>query len=224
MSSTWLRIVTYTVDTPDAATADLVEYVQDGVRLLDGRAGFRGGEWGRDAESCAFAAITNWASREAIEAAAGDLEKLHETRREQGLRVAMTANLHLVTTPLIWSPEDWAAVTNRTASNWMRVAFYSASGTGADSPAYLRDSSAATADMLRGQDGFRVAYWGHDPGSGVMGAITYWSSREAIEAAQPALDRLHAQRTSEGAAIGSALNLELLHVELPSASGPVGWS
>jgi hypothetical protein len=224
MAETWLRIVTYRTS---PGSDDGRRYVTDGLQRVQrefGRTlGFRGGHWAHDADGEILAAVTNWASREAIEEASDFLRMLRADRLAHGLTLDKEVNLQLVTAPTAWEPADWQAITSRHASNWLRVAFYGTQDAGdAQSADYLRSSTRDAMAMLKQQAGFRVGYWGHDPVGGTMAAITYWDGLEEIVQAAPELQRLQQERREHGGTITEVLNLRLLSTELVHA-GATGW-
>jgi hypothetical protein len=221
MAETWLRIVTYkTTQGSGEARKYLTDTLQDVLRTLGGTTGFRGGHWAHDPNGLTLAAVTNWASREAIDDAGPYLQQLRGERLAHGLALGQEVNLQLVTSPTPWEPADWQVITSRHASNWLRVALYETKG-GPDAADHLRSTTRDALAVLKKQDGFRVGYWGHDPVVGTMAAVTYWDGLEYIEKAGAELDRLHAQRVQHGA-IADVLNLQLLHTELVGA-GAQGW-
>jgi hypothetical protein len=224
MAETWLRIVTYrTTQGSGEARRYLTECFQRMHREFGRTPGFRGGHWAHDPDGLVLAAVTNWASREAIEEAGDYLSMLRADRLAHGLTPGKEVNLQLVTTPTAWEPADWAAITNRHASNWLRVAFYDTQGAkDARAVDHLRSSTREAVAVLKQQAGFRVGYWGHDPVDGTMAAVTYWDGLEYIEKAKPELERLQQERKEHGGTITDVLNLQLLRTELVSA-GSAGW-
>jgi hypothetical protein len=102
---------------------------------------------------------------------------------------------------------------------WMRVVVYHAAP-GAEPEAaakYLRSSTSDTLALLEKQPGFRLGYWGHNPVSGEMSAVTYWETLDAIHRADPMLDKLHERRAEHGIRVISARNIRLFAVPV----GPV---
>lgn len=224
MAETWLRIVTYRVA---GAGEDAQEYleqnVQDTIRMLESKAGFRGGHWGYDPDAKVMAAVTNWEDLEAIDAVAPELADLHKQRAKHGLTDHSAVNLRLVTHPTSWAAGDWQSITTRKASNYLRVYFYEPAHTDASTLDHLRASTEDVIKVLKGQQGFRIGYWGQDPKSGTMAAITYWDGRESINLAAPELERLHELRKQHGIAEGHVINLELLHTRIPPGGAAKGW-
>jgi hypothetical protein len=224
MAETWLRIVTYRVA---GAGTDAEEYleqnIQDTIRMLESKAGFRGGHWGHDPEAKVMAAVTNWESLAAIDAVAPELADLHKERAKHGLTDHTEVNLCLVTHPTSWAASDWQSITSRRSSNCMRVYFYEPEHTDPGTVEHLRSSTEDVIKVLKGQQGFRLGYWGHDPKAGTMAAITYWDGRESINLAGPELERLHELRKQAGIAGGTVINLELLHTRIPPGGAAQGW-
>jgi len=222
MAETWLRIVTYkTTQGSGEARKYLTDSLQDVLRNLGGTTGFRGGHWAHDAEGLTLAAVTNWGSRDAIEAAGDYLKRLRGERLSHGLTLLKEVNLQLVTSPTSWDPADWQAITSRNASNWMRVAFYD-NVTDPAAVEHLRAGTGDALDVLKQLPGFRVGYWGHDAVEGTSAAITYWDGMEYIDKAAGELEQIHADRKAHGSAIADVLNLQLLHTELVG-EGAQGW-
>jgi hypothetical protein len=222
MAETWLRIVTYrTTKSSAEARKYLTDSLQDVLRNLGGTPGFRGGHWAHDPDGLTLAAVTNWSSRDAIESSMTYLKKLRGERLAHGLTTGKEVNLQLVTSPTSWDPADWAAMTGRNTSNWMRVAFYD---NAKDSAAveHLRSSTGEALEVLKQQAGFRVGYWGHDAVEGTAAAVTYWDGMDYIEKARGELERIHADRKAHGSAIADVLNLQLLHTALVG-EGAKGW-
>ncbi len=221
IAETWLRVVTYRAERPDCAEA--VEYIGSTVprvlRSLERRPGFRTGHWGYEPGGTALAAVTHWASREAIDAAAGELAALNAERNAHGIAPESTANLRLFTTPQVWSQSDWGAITGRTAATWLRVALYRPEPATADTRRYMKASSELAVRVLRRQPGFRIAYWGEDPEAGTMAAVSYWDNRDAIDSAASVFRRLHRDRESHGVELVSIANLELFRAPLTAGSG-----
>lgn len=99
------------------------------------------------------------------------------------------------------------------AETWLRVVIYRASDPSDEAAVgYMKDSTAATLQMLESQPGFRLGYWGLDPAEGTMAAVTYWNSEESIEAAGGELAKLHDERAAHGITIESTQNVQLFTV------------
>lgn len=212
MGETWLRIVTYRIE--ELAALDYVRGgLQDVLRMLTRRSGFRDGQWGFDTDGRTVAAVTYWADHGSIEAAGEDLVALGLDRAAHGVRLTAAVNMRLFTSPQPWRAEDWAALGTRSESTWLRVVRYRPEPDArSDAPTYLRSTTQTVLRVLRHQPGFRIGYWGHDPTTGTMGAVTYWDSPAAIAAAAPLLDRLHRERRSHGITTEHIANLELFRV------------
>ncbi|MGQ0845843.1 MAG: hypothetical protein ACT4QF_17110 [Sporichthyaceae bacterium] len=224
MAETWLRIVTYRADAGGKDGREYLEQsLQDTIRMLESKDGFRGGHWGHDADGDIMAAVTNWEDLESIEAVSAELAALHKERAKHGLSVHSSVNLKLITTPTAWAASDWESITSRKASNWMRVYTYEPKSGKGDSVEHLRESAQDVIKVLKGAKGFRLGYWGQDPSTKTAAAITYWDSLENIRAAGPELDRLKELRQSAGIAAGSVVNLELLHTQIPPGGAARGW-
>lgn len=224
MAETWLRIVTYSADGGKEGSREyLAQSLQDTIRMLESKSGFRGGHWGVDADANTLAAVTNWETRESIEAVSGDLEALHEDRKKHGLKMATSVNLRLITAPTSWSAGDWSSITSRKSSNWLRVYLYDAQSKDARTAEHLRNSTEDVIKVLKSQPGFRIGYWGQDPETNKFAAITYWDGLESINLAAPELERLHQLRKEHGLANGTVLNLLLLHTEIAPGGAAHGW-
>ncbi len=212
MAETWLRVVSY--ETAKLHDVGALEYLAAGVQgvyeRLNRHAGFRVGHWGYDPESGVVADITQWADRAAIALAARDLAEVRADRRDHGVLVTSQTNLRILPTP--WAPdaEDWAALTVGTRARGLRVVLYRTDPARGHAPlGYLRDSTPATAAMLRRQPGFRLGYWAHAPADASMAAVTFWDDRDAIAQASGPLRSLHDERAGSGLALDRVLNLQL---------------
>jgi hypothetical protein len=73
--------------------------------------------------------------------------------------------------------------------------------------------------VLSGCDGYKNGYWADDPDTGKMAAITFWTGLEAIEAANPKLERFHEERERLGVRVVSVDNFKLLTV----GAGLTSW-
>lgn len=220
MAGARLRVVVYSV--PPKVDADgLGEHARSGARALSDLAGYGGGQWGYDEAVGAFVAVTSWTGGEAITMATGHLERLQRERGEHGLVVTAVVNLDLLATPLSWPSEQWAAMSSRRSPTWIRVALYTMdtavdAATADAMRADLVERTDETVFLLRGAEGFRVGYWGMDPATGTLAAITYWTDRDAITANIGYLDAVHAVRATHGAVTGPVLNLQMLHADVPT--------
>lgn len=88
----------------------------------------------------------------------------------------------------------------------------------ARSLAYLQSTADATREVLQSQRGFRLAYRGRIEGGGSVVTLTYWSDGRALRDAEPAMDRLMAERAANGVEIESVRALHLF--ALPSYVKP----
>jgi hypothetical protein len=75
---------------------------------------------------------------------------------------------------------------------------------------YIRATARGVLAMLEGIEGFQVGYWGEDPVTRTVTAISYWDSLAAIEAALPTLERLQTERARYGVIVQTATNIRLL--------------
>jgi hypothetical protein len=99
--------------------------------------------------------------------------------------------------------------------SWLRVVTYSLPETDTEQALEgLRAGSESVFRILEEQPGFGGAYWGESPEENTVSAITHWSSLAAIEAAEPALARVRAQRESvaDGIAVLEVHNVGLFAV------------
>ena len=99
---------------------------------------------------------------------------------------------------------------------WIRIVTYgrdrSQPESTTDHMAYMAYTAKNVVRVLQGCPGYRNGYWAEDPDAGRMAAITFWDSREAIEAADPKLDRFHHERERLGVTVESVENFRLLPV------------
>ena len=99
---------------------------------------------------------------------------------------------------------------------WIRIVTYgrdlSHPESATDHTAYVAYTAKNVVRVLQGCPGYRNGYWAEDPDTGRMAAITFWESREAIEAADPKLDRFHHERERLGVTVDSVANFRLLPV------------
>jgi hypothetical protein len=97
------------------------------------------------------------------------------------------------------------------AGTWLRVVTYRAEDPNEQGIAdYIRASARGVVGMLQGMTGFRAGYWGEDTTTGTVSAITFWDNRAAIEAAEPTLQRLQAERARYGVIVQTVTNIRLL--------------
>lgn len=103
---------------------------------------------------------------------------------------------------------------------WIRIVIYNSNDQDHESnAAYMTYTAQNVIRVLRGCAGYKNGYWADNPGTGKMAAITFWDSRDAIEAANPALARFHDERERLGVTVESATNFKLLSV----SAGVSGW-
>jgi heme-degrading monooxygenase HmoA len=103
---------------------------------------------------------------------------------------------------------------------WIRIVTYGRDLSHPESSAdYMAYTAKNVVRVLQGCQGYRNGYWAEDPDTGRMAAITYWESREAIEAADPKLDRFHHERERLGVTVESVENFRLL----PVTTGLGSW-
>jgi heme-degrading monooxygenase HmoA len=81
---------------------------------------------------------------------------------------------------------------------------------------YLESTAAHTMRLLEQQSGFQGGYWSRDYGTDELAAVTYWDSLDAITAADPVFDALHAEREQHGIRVVSARNMQVLDAFAPS--------
>jgi heme-degrading monooxygenase HmoA len=94
---------------------------------------------------------------------------------------------------------------------WLRVVTYRAEDPNEQGTAdYMRASARGVVGMLEGMTGFRAGYWGEDATTGTVSAITFWDSWAAINAAEPTLQRLQAERARYGVIVQTVTNIRLL--------------
>jgi len=102
----------------------------------------------------------------------------------------------------------------------MRIVIYDCVVGNPDShSAYMTYTAKNVIRVLSHCDGYEYGYWGEDPETGKMAAITLWTSLEAIDAADPRLERFHQERERLGVSVVSANNFKLLSV----SAGPHSW-
>jgi len=96
---------------------------------------------------------------------------------------------------------------------WLRVVVYEGSSGDVDEQ-FIRDAAQEAVRVLEKTPGCTLGYWGNDKKAGTMAAVTYWTSLEAIEAAQPTLEKLQSERASSGVKVVSANNFKLREYKL----------
>lgn len=96
------------------------------------------------------------------------------------------------------------------AETWLRVVIYRMSdGDDQQRADYVKSITQNALRVLEKQPGFQLGYWGQNAAAGTMGAITYWDSLAAIEAAEPVLAGLQDERKQAGLALLSVRNIHL---------------
>jgi len=96
---------------------------------------------------------------------------------------------------------------------WIRIVIYDCVVEDREShSAYMTYTAKSVIRVLSGSDGYRNGYWADDPETGKMAAITFWTGLEAIESANPKLERFHEERERLGVRVVSVNNFKLLTV------------
>jgi heme-degrading monooxygenase HmoA len=96
------------------------------------------------------------------------------------------------------------------SETWIRIVIYKA-----DDPSdpanveYMRKSVQDVVRLLEKAPGFQLGYWGNNSVEGRMAAVTYWSSKDAIEKASASLAQLHQERAERGIRVERAHNVQL---------------
>ncbi len=81
---------------------------------------------------------------------------------------------------------------------WLRVVTYKVDAGDERAQTYLDSNLHDVLHILERQPGFQLGYWGRDVDAGTMAAVTYWSSRDAIDDAGYTLHQLQAEAASHG--------------------------
>lgn len=102
------------------------------------------------------------------------------------------------------------------SETWLRIVTYRAPDGDGDAREYITESLQEVHRNLRKSPGFRGGRWAHDPDGTTLAAITYWSSREAIETAGEYLASLRQERLGSGLKLGKEVNLQ-------SVTPPLAW-
>lgn len=84
-----------------------------------------------------------------------------------------------------------------THQTWIRVVIYD-SESPASGEEYIKQTAQNVVRTLEKVPGCTLGYWGEDPETGKMAAITFWNSRESIEAARPTLATFAEERKKLG--------------------------
>lgn len=96
------------------------------------------------------------------------------------------------------------------SETWIRIVIYKTEDPAdAGSVEYMRASVQDVVRLLEREPGFQLGYWGNNAEEGRMAAVTYWSSKDAIERASAALNELHRERAARGIVIDRAHNVRL---------------
>jgi heme-degrading monooxygenase HmoA len=85
-----------------------------------------------------------------------------------------------------------------TGATWLRVVTYQHAPGDEDAERYMKHNIEDCLHVLEKQPGFQLGYWGRDLDEHTMAAVTYWSSREAIDDAMPTLYQLQAEAAAHG--------------------------
>lgn len=97
--------------------------------------------------------------------------------------------------------------------SWIRIVIYDCVVEDREShSAYMMYTAKNVIRVLSHCDGYVDGYWADDPETGKMAAITFWTSLEAIEEANPRLERFHEERERLGVRVVSVDNFKLLTV------------
>jgi heme-degrading monooxygenase HmoA len=96
------------------------------------------------------------------------------------------------------------------SETWIRIVIYKTDNAG-DAAAidYIKKSVQEVVRRLEKAPGFQLGYWGNNAPEGRMAAVTYWSSKDAIEKASASLSELHKERSARGISIERAHNVQL---------------
>ena len=101
---------------------------------------------------------------------------------------------------------------------WIRVVTYQGNSTDpADQQKYMDFTAETVVPILQKTEGCTLGYWGEDPTTGQMAAVTYWTSQEAIDAAKPSLAQLKTAREELGMVQTGEYNFSLARVSPFSA-------
>jgi heme-degrading monooxygenase HmoA len=96
------------------------------------------------------------------------------------------------------------------SETWIRIVVYTADDpSDAATVDYMRKSVQDVVRRLEQAPGFQLGYWGNNSTDGRMAAVTYWSSKEAIERASSSLAELHRERANRGIRVERAHNMQL---------------
>lgn len=96
------------------------------------------------------------------------------------------------------------------AETWIRIVIYKADRPDDEKVVeYMKKSVQEVVRMLEKQPGYQLGYWGNNKSDGTMAAVTYWSSKSAIERAAESLAGLHAEREGYGIKVDEVHNVRL---------------
>ncbi|MGQ0465294.1 MAG: putative quinol monooxygenase [Sporichthyaceae bacterium] len=107
------------------------------------------------------------------------------------------------------------------SETWLRIVTYRIPPGDADAREYIVESLQEVHRNLRRNPGFIVGRWAHDPDDTMLAAVTYWRSREAIQAAGDYLEALRRERLGSGLRLGKEVNLQ--SVTPPASWDPSAW-
>ncbi|HEX3830052.1 MAG TPA: hypothetical protein VHV82_22535 [Sporichthyaceae bacterium] len=96
------------------------------------------------------------------------------------------------------------------SETWMRIVVFATDDpSDAATVDYMRKSVQDVVRRLEQAPGFQLGYWGNNTAEGRMAAVTYWSSKEAIERASASLAELHRERAQRGIRVEREHNVQL---------------
>lgn len=95
------------------------------------------------------------------------------------------------------------------SETWIRIVIYKTETADESAVDYMRKSVQEVVRKLEKEPGFQLGYWGNNATDSTMAAVTYWSSKDAIERATASLSELHKERASRGIVIERAHNVRL---------------
>lgn len=202
--------------------------VGESSRILKSQPGYAGGYWGDSPVDRTFGAVLHWSGIGAIEAAAEVLDQLKARRAGLGFTMVDVQNIRvtavwrearqrssaedpgkarsverpfqLPTAALVAGHPHAMRMSKRTGEvtvdTRLRIQYSHADD--AAGLSYLRDTGAVARALMQAQPGFRLGYAGRIPATGAVAVISYWSSQEALDNAEPALATLQKERQKHG--------------------------